>query len=458
MEWTVGEIVKITRGRLIQGNPDTIVKRFSTDSRKIEPEAFFIPLRGDRFDGHQFIDQACQNGASGSFKARSSPVVSPGICIEVDDPLTALQEIAGEVRKHFKGPVVAITGSNGKTTTKEMLNAILAKKNKLLKSEGNFNNHIGLPLTLLGLTPSDRIILLEMGINHPGELRRLCEIARPTVGVITNIGETHLEGLGSIEGVAQAKGELLDFLGEGTAVLNQDSPFYTTLKTRQKGKRVSFGLSEGADFRGSHAQSMPQGVRFTLTHRGDQLDIQLAVPGTHNVYNALGAAAASSTLGCGTEEIVQGLNAFSPVPLRSEMFDLNPNVKVVSDAYNANPSSMEAAIRMLAERGAEDHRKTVAILGDMLELGKTSEKAHFRLGQMIGELKIWRLFLYGPEARHVSEGARDEGMAGEAVSICPTHEEIVRQVRTLFSTRSLVLVKGSRGMKMEKVLELLKKE
>ncbi|MHB8482001.1 MAG: UDP-N-acetylmuramoyl-tripeptide--D-alanyl-D-alanine ligase [Nitrospiria bacterium] len=457
MELSVKEVLEATHGKLMDGKPGVLIRQFCTDSRKIEPGSFFIPLKGPKFDGHHFIDQACQAGAVGYLREKGFRSGSKGICIEVEDSLKALQEIAAYVRRSFKGPVVAVTGSNGKTTTKEMLYAVLTRKYPVLKSEGNLNNHIGVPVTLLRLDAFHQVILLEMGINHPGELGRLCEIGRPTAGLITNIGETHLEGLGNVEGVARAKGELLDFLQEGVALLNRDTLFYDSLKKRQKGKSVTFGLAEDADFRGVHIRSGQKGVTFTLKQEKIEGEIYLSVPGTHNVYNALGAAAAASTLGCTLSEIIQGLESFHPVPLRSEVINLNGRIKVLSDTYNANPSSMEAAVRMLADLGKDENRKTVAVLGDMLELGKSSKEAHFKLGQTIGRLKIGQLYLVGAEARQVYQGAVENGMAEEAVKVCSTHEEIAEEINRFPAVRSLILIKGSRGMKMENVLELLKK-
>jgi UDP-N-acetylmuramoyl-tripeptide--D-alanyl-D-alanine ligase len=456
MEWKVSEIVKITGGRLVQGDPMAVIRKFSTDSRTAAAGAFFVPLKGPRFDGHQFIEQACQAGAIGYFKEPGYNVKSPGISIEVKAPLSALQKMAAQARKSFKGPVIAITGSNGKTTTKEMLNAILSEKIPLLKTEGNLNNNIGLPLTLLNLDETDRLILLEMGINHPGELRALCEIARPTLGIITSIGETHLEGLGSIEGVAEAKGELLDFLDEGVAVLNRDSPFFSRLKERQRGKAISFGLSEEADVRGIGLKMLPHGISFTLVYEKKEVAVHLSVPGPHNVLNALGASAAALTLGWRPGEIADGLARFQSVPLRSEIIDLNDEVKVISDAYNANPASMGAALQMLADIGKGEKRKTIAILGDMLELGRSSEKAHYQLGQTAARVKIDRLFLYGPESKEVLRGALEGGISKESVRLFPSHEAIAEEVKKLFSERLLVLIKGSRGMKMEKVLGFLR--
>lgn len=458
MEWTVDQIVEITGGRLVRGEKNTVIRKFGTDSRNVEPESFFVPLKGPRFDGHQFIEKACRAGSIGFFKAPGIETEGQGICIEVEDPLTALQKVALDVRKRFKGPVIAVTGSNGKTTTKEMLYAIFRDKTPLLKTEGNLNNHIGLPLTLLRLKSEHQLILLEMGINHAGELRALCEIARPTLGLITNIGETHLEGLGSLEGVAKAKGEMLDFLEEGTAVLNWDSPFFASLKSRQKGKVISFGLAEGADIRGMDLESKPEGISFKLVHQTRRYPVQLLVSGMHNVSNALGAAAAALALGFSLEDVVRGLSLFQSVPLRSEMIYLKNGVKIISDAYNANPSSMAAALQMLAAMGKEEQRKTVAILGDMLELGQSSKTAHFRMGQAAGKLKIDRILLYGVESENIRRGAIEEGTPRESVRVYPSHEALAEEVQKYFPERPLVLIKGSRGMKMEKVLAFLKQD
>ncbi|MBI1822495.1 MAG: UDP-N-acetylmuramoyl-tripeptide--D-alanyl-D-alanine ligase, partial [Nitrospirae bacterium] len=266
----------------VQGLSAARISKFTTDSRTAGEGSFFVPLKGPRFEGHDFIKDARLCGAIGYFKASGRKVPVDGICIEVADPLVALQKLAGETRRRFKGPVVVITGSNGKTTTKEMIGTILKDKSPLLKTEGNLNNHIGLPLTLLNLRNEHRLILLEIGINHPGELRGLCEIARPTIGLITSIGETHLEGLENIEGVAEAKGELLDFLDHGTAVLNRDSPFFQKLKSRQKGKWIGFGLSDDADVRGTDLSIQASGMSFSLVFQEKKYPVHLSVPGTRS--------------------------------------------------------------------------------------------------------------------------------------------------------------------------------
>ena len=454
--WTAEEITRATGGRLIAGAPDTVFEKVGTDSRKVERGALFIPLKGEKFDGHRFIRQAEEGGAGGILKEKGAPEMPAGLCIEVRDTLRALQDLAAFARKNFGGRVIAITGSNGKTTTKEMLASILEQKFRLLKTEGNLNNHIGLPLTILKLTPEHQILQLEMGINHPGELTRLCEIARPELGVITNIGETHLEGLGGLEGVARAKGELLDFLEKGTAVLNRDSPFFGSLAGRQKGRMVSFGFSEKADVRGVGFR-VEAGVSAMEIRTGDsRFQVRLSVQGAHNGANALAAAAAALSLGVAPGEVAAGLASFTPVPLRSELRTLPNGLKILVDAYNANPSSMEAALTTLAGMGREEGRETVAVLGAMLELGPDSPALHRKIGKSAAGLKIGTILLYGPEAEEVRRGAMDAGMAGSAARVCGSHREIAGEIRKFPGAATMVLIKGSRGMKMEQVLEYLK--
>lgn len=455
---TVEEIASVTGGRRISGDPGAIIELFGTDSRKMEPGALFIPLKGDRFDGHLFIARAESAGAAGALMEKGSSAMPAGICVEVSDTLRALQDLAAHARKRFSGPVIAVTGSNGKTTTREMIGAVLARKFRVLKTEGNLNNHIGLPLILLKLVPGVQAVVLEMGINHPGELTRLCEIARPGIGVITNIGESHLEGLGSLEGVARAKGELLDFLADGTAVLNHDSPHFDLLAERQKGKRVSFGFSVKADVRGEKFQESEGGIRMEVRRGSLRFPVSAPIPGIHNGSNALAAAAVGLELGIAPEEITAALAAFTPVPNRTEIVVLGSGLKILADFYNANPSSMEAALKTLSALGKAEGRKTAAVLGGMLELGVASPGLHRRLGQTAAREKIDRLFLYGPEAKTVLEGAVEAGFPESSAAVCGSHREIADAVKSLEAGKTMVLIKGSRGMKMEQVLDLLKKE
>jgi UDP-N-acetylmuramoyl-tripeptide--D-alanyl-D-alanine ligase len=458
MEWTIAEIVEVTGGTLVKGSGSKTVSLFSTDSRTAPPGSLFVPLEGPRFNGHQFIESAFRSGSVATLVKKGCGANGAGIAIEVADPLRAMQALAAETRRRFQGPVVGITGSNGKTTTKEMLGAILSMNGPILKTEGNLNNHIGVPLTLLSLKKGDRLILLELGINHPGELRTLCEISRPTHGIITSIGESHLEGLGSLEGVADAKGELLDFLAGGTAFLNRDSPFYDRLAKRQKGKTVSFGLDLRSDVRGSDVRPGAGCVNFTLIFGKRELPVRLALSGSHHVSNALGAAAVALALGIDLQSVAEGLERFRPAPLRSEWHRLSSGVQIISDAYNANPTSMEAALRMLAELGKIDERPTVAILGDMLELGPVSDAAHYRLGKFAAALNIGRILLIGKASESVLRGALDGGQRKQDIEHFPDQQSLSSAARALLKERPLILIKGSRGMKLERTLESLLKE
>lgn len=479
--FSVNELLQATGGRLLKGKPVCTVPGLSIDSRTIRPGELFVALKGDRFDGHAFLPEAFKKGACGAIVDQRAGLDTDAvgeILIEVPDTLRALQEIACFHRRRFSIPVVAITGSNGKTTTKEMAAAILSRRMKVLKNEGNLNNHIGVPLTLLALSRRHQFALIEMGINHPGELTRLCEIARPNMGLITNIGPTHLEFLGNVEGVARAKGELLQVLkDEGcVAFLNSDDPFTPTLRLLTRGSVVTFGLDEKAgenpDVQAMNVTHHPQGSSFHLRLQrragagietgskkfrfkkkeivADEVDIQLTVTGRHNVYNAVGAAAIASVVEAGAAEIKAGLESFQPIQLRSQLIEWR-GMRILNDSYNANPASMRSALETLKLiRGSG---RAIAVLGDMLELGKESAAAHREIGQRIGMLGLDYLLTVGELAGLIGQEAIQRGMPKDRVKICVRLDEAVAFLRGLIRGQDTVLVKGSRGMRMEKVVQ-----
>jgi UDP-N-acetylmuramoyl-tripeptide--D-alanyl-D-alanine ligase len=479
--FSVKELLEATGGRLLKGKLTLMVPGLSIDSRTIQPGELFVALRGDRFDGHTFLSEVRKKKACGAIVDQRSGVNADSvneILIEVADPLRALQEIACFHRKRFSIPVVGITGSNGKTTTKEMAAAILGRRMKVLKNVGNLNNHIGVPLTLLSLTREHQLALIEMGINHPGELTRLCEIALPNMGLITNIGPTHLEFLGSIEGVARAKGELLQALkdDESVAFLNADDPFTVTLRLLHPGSVVTFGLDQNADVQAMDVTCDQEGSSFRLRpHRRreigvsadsekmgrevadrwkdipmDEVAVQLAAPGRHNVYNAVGAAAIASKLGADTAEIKTGLEIFRPIQLRSQVIKWR-GVTILNDSYNANPASMRSALETLKLlRGTG---RAVAVLGDMLELGKESEAAHREIGRQIGAFGLDYLLTVGELARLVGRAAIEKGMPKDRVKICEHLDEARTFLKGLVREQDTVLVKGSRGMRMERLVQ-----
>jgi len=433
------------------------IKGVSIDSRHIKEGELFVALKGDRFDGHDFVPDAIKKGAWGALVERvalESKFASLGgikNILPVEDTLFALQELSHMHRKKFSIPLVGITGSNGKTTTKEMLAGILRQKGPVLKNEGNLNNHIGVPLTLLKLNKKHKTAVVEMGMSAPGEIDMLARLVSPTVGVITNIGPAHLEFLGSLDGVAQAKGELLDNLRpDGAAVLNADDRYFGTLKSKFNGRIVTFGIENGADVRATDVRQDRDYTDFTLTADGSTVKVRLQAIGRHNVYNALAAAAAAIAADMPLEAVKYGLDDFVPVAMRSEIKELQGRT-VLADYYNANPASMEAALVTLMS--LKSNKQAIAVLGDMLELGETSAEAHRELGRTAARLGVDIIITFGTLMKHTAEGALGAGLPRERVLETQTHAEAAGLVRELSRPGDVVLVKGSRGMKMEKVLE-----
>jgi UDP-N-acetylmuramoyl-tripeptide--D-alanyl-D-alanine ligase len=459
--FSVDEIVSATQGKLVGGKKGHEFSGVCIDSRMVKPGQLFIAIKGDRFDGHDFIPQALEAGASGAILSMRSRHLrfQNKVLIQVEDTLTALQEIARVHRSRFNIPVIAITGSNGKTTTKEMAASILAHQFRLLKNEGNLNNHIGAPLTLLRLEPAHQVAVIEMGINRPGELRRLCQIAQPQVGLITNIGPAHLEFLGNVEGVALAKAELLEALTpEGVAILNADDEYFQFLATKVKGGLMTFSLRSQADVMASAVVLHPdRGPTFRLKIRTGskpgEIEVSLSTVGKHNIYNALGAAAVGAYMGVDLDVIRQGLEDFKPVSMRSQLMELQ-GFRVLNDAYNANPASMRSALETLAGLGPSGQK--IAVLGDMLELGGPGEVAHREVGREVARAGIQYLITLGSLAEQIAQGALSAGMDDSRVMHSQGPEDAGRMILSVARPGDCILIKGSRKMKMEKILEFIK--
>ncbi|MBI3609316.1 MAG: UDP-N-acetylmuramoyl-tripeptide--D-alanyl-D-alanine ligase [Nitrospirae bacterium] len=489
---TAAEIVSATGGRLMRGDPIRAVPGLSTDSRTIQSGDLFIAIKGERFDGHEFIYEALARGACGVLvnvsahripkTAAEEALLRDRILIGVTATVTALQDIARFHRRRWTLPVAAVTGSNGKTTTKEMAAGILAERYVTLKNEGNINNQIGVPLTLLRLTARHQAAVLEMGISRSGELRRLCEIALPRVGLITNIGPAHLKTLGSLDAVASAKAELLDALSpsEGVAILNRDDSFYPFLRSRASGRVATFGFDPEADVRIEEAREDGPMVRMHLGCRPSLIGlgrlwekggreseraasdpersprirfrIDLPAAGRCNALNAAAAAAVGWVMGCDSEEIRRGLEAFRPIAMRSEWIPWEGRV-ILNDAYNANPASMLAALETLGRYPARSRR--IAVLGDMLELGENTAEAHRRIGRVVVSSGVAALITVGAAAEGMAEGALASGMVRDQVTVCRDPSEAAAAVRRLTGEGDVILIKGSRGMRMERILDLL---
>lgn len=426
------------------------ISGISTDSRTIRPGELFVPLRGARFDGHHYLPLAVANGAAACLSAEPFKADIP--VIVVADTLVALGDIASSWRHFFKLPVVAITGSCGKTTTKEMLAEILTGTGPGLKTAGNYNNLIGLPLTLLRLTARDQWAVVELGMNRRGEISRLTEIAAPDFGVITNIGPGHLEGLGDLEGVARAKGELFVRLLPGSvAVVNVDDERIVSLPVANGVEKISFGLSASATVRATELVADETGYRFLLQMGGRQWPVTLHVAGRHNVHNALAAAAVADQLHVSVEQIVAGLERFRPAAGRMVWTVCAPGWSLLEDYYNANPMSMSAALSTLAEAGG----RRIAVLGDMLELGNESSFMHHEIGAYAAAC-VDQLVVLGAFAKDIVGGAMSAGLDASKIICVTDHREAFEQLCTLLQRGDRVLIKGSRGMQMEKIAELLR--
>ena len=423
----------------------------SIDTRTLQPGDLFVALRGPRFDGAEFLAAALERGAAGAVLEREQPL--PLAQIVVDDALLALQRAGQAWRAACAIPVVGVAGSNGKTTTKEMTAAILAQAGECLATRGNFNNHIGVPLTLLRLEPTHRAAVIEMGANRAGEVAELVRIARPTVGLITNAGAEHLEGFGSLEGVARAEGEMVAGLTSGArAVLNADDPFFALWRAMTPARVVTFGWASGADFRASglDATLTPEGFlsRFTLDSPLGTAPIELHVGGRHNVANALAAAAAAASAGASLEHIVAGLAAVRPVSGRLQLKAARSGAWIIDDSYNANPSSVRSGIEVLASLAG----RRWLVLGEMAELGTFAESAHVEIGEFARAQGVERLYATGALAALAVE------RFGTGARWFPQTDALAEALRAELAEAGagvVVLVKGSRVNRLERVVAAL---
>jgi len=470
--WTLEQILLATGGRLASGGLSRSViqvmadapvfRSISTDSRTITPGDIFLALSGENFDGFAFTAQAISLGASGLIVDRALDPMPPVPVIIVADCLRALGDLAAYRRALIKNmKVLAITGSSGKTTVKDMTASILGLCGKTIKTQGNFNNLIGLPLSLLPVSFLNDFAVLEMGMNAPGEIARLTEIADPDVACITNVHPAHLAGLGSIEGVARAKGELFaGCRGSATLVVNLEDPLIRKMMRGVRKKMVCFGFRREATVRATRVVARGQeGLAFTLHLAGLTARVRLRAIGKHNVANALAAAATAYAAGLGIDKIVSGLEAFSPGTNRLGLCQLSCGLQVINDSYNANPSSMNAALATVTM--IKKGERTVAILGDMLELGAFSAEAHAALGEMVARQGFDYLCAVGEYAGIMITAARKAGMTAKTARQCTGKEEAAAFIRELLASGSLqqndlILVKGSRGMRMEQVIAALK--
>jgi len=447
-------VLNSTNGKLVSGGNGVSFSGVSTDSRNISPGEIFFALRGENYDGHEYVDEAIKKGAVGAVIEENSVARDARkLLIRVPSTLRALGDLASEWRKSFPQlKLAAITGSNGKTTTKEMAWSIVSRKYKTLKNTGNFNNLIGLPLTLFKLDESFKAAVVELGMNDFGEIRRLAEIALPDTGAITNIGRAHLEKLGGIEGVARAKRELVEgFTDENVFVVNADDPRTVEIARKTDCRKITYGIkSDGADITARNVtQDGFSGIDFLIKTKNEEFPVRIKGIGAHNVMNALCATGIALSLGCGKDEISAGLEGFTPGHMRLEILESPSGFRVINDTYNANPDSMRSAIdELMAHKGPG---KVIAVLGDMLELGENSAGEHYGVGEYLSASGVDYLIACGEFGRAILEGAG----GGPDAFYASSHDEAAKIVMEIAKPGDLVLVKGSRGIRMEEVTKKL---
>ena len=461
--WTVSDILEASGGELLCGAKQRQFGALGIDSRSIDPNDLFVAIVGESHDGHAFISDVVEQGTRGlmvsSEKARDLPISTWQTrniaCVAVGDTTRALGDLAAFHRARTNAALVAITGSNGKTTTRQMTVAVVARKFNTLATIGNYNNQIGVPLTLLRLAPEHRWAVVELGTNSPGEIARLAQICAPDIGVITNVGPAHLEGLGSLDGVMHEKGQLLDHLkAKGKAVLNADDRIVSEIAARTKKDVHFFGLSEKAAIRATALNEKVSGISFSLDLPQESLTVDLKAAGHFMVVNALAAAAVGHLLGLPAAEIKTGLETFEPAWGRMNILQTASGIHVIDDTYNANPDSMKAAIATLASLRANN--RSVFVAGDMLELGAQTESLHRQVGVWAAMANINNLLVTGEYAEAVADGAREAGLQRQNI-FTGSQEKILDALKDSLKPGDWVLVKGSRGAHMDTIVEGLKR-
>jgi UDP-N-acetylmuramoyl-tripeptide--D-alanyl-D-alanine ligase len=450
---SLSQIAKLTGVSLSSGDGSVMIDKISTDSRTLKVGELFIALRGENFDGHNFVESAANAGAAAAIVESNwkGKVPKNFALIRTTDTLQAYQQIAASYRKSLTLKVVAITGSNGKTSTKDFTASVLGRRFRVTKTEGNFNNHVGLPRTILETTSRDEVAVWEIGMNHPGEVAALSKIAAPDAAIITNIGVAHIEFMGSREAIAKEKGALAESVGpEGTVILNADDPFSEGIAARTRAK-VIFAGTEGGMVRAIEISQTADGSEFTILEGAHRCRAQLPVPGLHMVQNALLAVAAGRAFGLSIEECATGLATAPLAKARLQIKEIG-GVQFLDDSYNANPDSMKAALRTLVELDADGKR--IAVLGEMHELGDESERGHREVGETAAALNIDQLIVIGSVAAAIANAARHGGL--ENSTVVNSTSEAAELLSQIAAPGDLVLVKGSRAARTERVIEAIR--
>lgn len=449
-ELTLKQIADWCGGKISARFEHLRVSRMQSDSRKVRSGDLFVALKGAKADGHDFAETAINHGAVAALVSR--PISEKLPSIEVEDTLRAYGDIAAGYRKLTGVKVVGITGSVGKTTTKEMTASILEAVYHTAKTEGNHNNNLGLPMTIMDMPENTEVAVLEMGMNHSGEMEYLSDIARPDLAIITNIGTMHIEHLGTREGILQAKLEIMRGMpDDGAGVFNGDEPLLWNIRAIGKHKKYYYGIENHAcDVTATDIVELDDGVRFVVHGFGQQFELFVPMLGRHAVYNALAATTVGLLLGVKPEQIQARFSSFHNTGMRQKIYVKN-GVTIIEDCYNAGPESTEAALDVLA--GIKTDGRRIAVLGDMLELGNRSAAEHYRIGRLaVGKADL--LLTYGEHSVRTLTGAITGGMNPKNTDHFDTHEDMAHMLKMRVSEGDVVLFKGSRGMRMEKVLQL----
>ncbi|PEY33612.1 UDP-N-acetylmuramoyl-tripeptide--D-alanyl-D-alanine ligase [Bacillus cereus] len=454
---TLKQVEKMTNGTgLVEKYAEITVQGVSIDTRKIEKGNLYVPIQGDRFDGHSFVEKAIENGAVATLwkkDVQNPPTNIPVIFVE--DTLKALQTLAKSYRDQLDVKVIGVTGSNGKTSTKDIVTSLLATKFKVQKTEGNFNNHIGLPLTILSLEENTEMAVLEMGMSSLGEIEFLSKLARPNAAIITNIGEAHLMDLGSRDAIAEAKLEIVSGLQDGGVfVYNGDEPLLTNRVPNMNlaAETVTFGDARANDYYPTSVTLQATGTHFKM-NQAELVTFSLPVLGKHNVYNTLASMAIAKYFGVTWEEMKQGLLTLKMTGMRMEIVKTDSGLTIINDAYNASPTAMEAAFHLM--NGLDGFSKKIVVLGDMLELGDQEVQFHYEVGKLIDPARISYVFTYGKLGAQIAEGAKIN-FSNERVKVYDNKEELVKELQSVIDVKDVVLVKASRGMRLEEVITMLK--
>lgn len=452
---TVFDVLNAVNGSLLSGDPEAKISGITIDSRVVKSGDLFFAFPGNRVDGHLFVEEAFKAGAAAAVVSKRIMANVNKTLILVKDTFKALQDLARCYRKMFEVPVIGVTGSTGKTTTKDIIAGVLAIKSQVLKTEGNQNNEIGLPLTLLKLESKHDFVVLEMAMRGKGEISELCKISNPNIGVITNIGRAHLEKLGSQKAIAEAKGELISALPpDGCAILNGDDYWQLRLAEKVRCNLLFYGENEHCSIRALNIRLCGlDGVKFLLKTPNGEVDCFLPVPGRHNVSNALAGAAVGYWFGYKNTEIASGLGATSLTGMRLEVKSGFRGCRIIDDSYNASPDSVKAALKLLADINKEN--RTIAVLGDMYELGSEAVACHEEIGVTAAKLDIDLLCTVGDLAKEIARGARFFGMPESKIRIFDNKYEALDFLRDYLDKGDVVLIKGSRASRMDILVDSL---